>query len=187
MTYRNQEAILALRAASGSSGKAVQEWCKTATDDALQEGLYAISERLEHRIYIQSEISARQHGILSSHLSEIQKPHWTVVPNFRATMIAAIASVLACIISVLAWLFPRSPDPTNTAPTLPPLAISAPNHSSTQSTAIQSTPSPAPAIQPKVQASKPIVAATALPQKPLPVSSSTPIPGSPSPVATPKP
>jgi hypothetical protein len=53
-------------------------------------------------------------------------PHWTQVPNFWLTAVAAIAAIAAGVIAWFAWRYPISPStpsdqksPTNSSPSLP--------------------------------------------------------------------
>jgi hypothetical protein len=47
------------------------------------------------------EEDQKRHARIDAQLSELKKPHWTVLPNFWLTFLGAIAAVVA---AYLAWL-----------------------------------------------------------------------------------
>ncbi len=56
---------------------------------------------------------------IEGRLEELRKPHWTVLPNFWLTTVAAIAAVVAAMIAWLAWkqpVFPAAPPPAISKP-----------------------------------------------------------------------
>jgi hypothetical protein len=51
-----------------------------------------------------------------------EEPHWTTTPTFWVSIVAAVAGIIAAVISFLAWRYPLPPP----SPELPPLASPAP-------------------------------------------------------------
>jgi uncharacterized membrane protein len=47
------------------------------------------------------EADEKRHQEVQAKLAELQRSHWTVVPNFWLTVIAAVASVIGVILAVL--------------------------------------------------------------------------------------
>ena len=149
-----------LQKAAGIGGNETQEWCKHATPAQLAEGLWAIAGfRIEHRIYIETEIAARRHREVESHLSELRKPHWTVVPTFWLVIIGIVVGISAGVISWLAWH----------RPVQPPAAVS--SSASTQSGSASPSPLPASVVQTHSSTQLTVARAT-----PLPLPSATPQP-----------
>ena len=121
-----------------------QQWTKGKTLDELlvAHDLIYVHHHVPRAI-IQEAIAAKRHQQLDEHFTALRQPHPTVVPNFRATVIAAGASVLALIVGILAWLFPRLQDASSSSPPTVPAAV-APTLPSTQPAAAQATPLPSP-------------------------------------------
>jgi hypothetical protein len=54
----------------------------------------------ETRLQVERD-SVERHAQLTKRLEQLQKPHWSVVPNFVVTVISAVAAIAA---TVIAWL-----------------------------------------------------------------------------------
>jgi len=63
-----------------------------------------------------------RHTEIKLRLDELKKTHWTVLPNFSLSLIAALAAVTAAFIAWFAWRHPVPPPP----PPSPPQSASKP-------------------------------------------------------------
>jgi hypothetical protein len=110
-------------------------WILEVTDEHLAEYIILLPSRREnlHRLAL-AEQTKRQ-------LNRLSKPHWTLIPSYRILLATLIMTIAVFIVTVLAWLFPRSFE-KGTIPlsqnglSNPPTSF----HAAPQTNAIQSQP-----------------------------------------------
>ena len=76
-----------------SSKRELRAWLRNASDVDLDDYINGVSASNNFWIYATQERQRRQ-------LQKLAKPHWSIIWTFWLV-------VLALIISILAWLFPR--------------------------------------------------------------------------------
>lgn len=82
----------------------LREWIKSKDDTALESALGQIFiHHVSQRELISEELLKRRQKSLIAKVEELKKPHWSTFPTF-------IIVVIALIVAILAWLFPRAPD-----------------------------------------------------------------------------
>jgi|GEM_PF-5638186 hypothetical protein len=79
-------------------------WILEATDDELDEYILLISG---NALLYPMAIAERQKRHFK-HLSKPVEPHWTILPAYRLLQTTVVLMVLAIIVTVLTWWFPRS-------------------------------------------------------------------------------
>ena len=47
--------------------------------------------------------ATQRHEEIHKQLMELKKPHWSITPTFWLTLICAIAAIMACVLTWLAW------------------------------------------------------------------------------------
>lgn len=123
------------------------DWIRDATDDELDEYILGVSgNEAMHR----TAVSERQKRHFK-HLSRPVEPHWTVLPSFKIlkwtfflTIAVLIVSVAILAVSVLNWLFPKTPPIPNDRPAISMTNfVLAPTNLPPAKAAIQQASSPA--------------------------------------------
>ena len=87
-------------------GNEHRSWIIEATDEQLDEYILRTSNSNSaglHRMALAAR--DKRHFI---HLSKAAEPHWTILPAYRLLQITVCLTILAIIITVLAWWFPGS-------------------------------------------------------------------------------
>ena len=80
---------------------ALLKWCREKDTEGLRVALGFIRRDCTvERDVINEEIDRRQHRETQARLDSLKTPHWTVIPTF-------ILVIIAILVSVFAWLFPR--------------------------------------------------------------------------------
>jgi hypothetical protein len=85
-------------ALSISSKRELRAWLKEASDADIDDYIHGVSAAGHFWTYAIAERQRRQ-------MEKLSKPHWTTVPNFWLTLIAALAAVIGLMVAVwVAWL-----------------------------------------------------------------------------------
>jgi hypothetical protein len=99
-----------LLSANAFSGYEIQSWITGASIKELEEFIHIAGEREMPSDFIQQAQTALQLLLAK----EALRPHWSVVPNFWVTVLAAIAGIVAAVAAIIP-LWPRDAQETKPA------------------------------------------------------------------------